>query len=146
MAYKGIFKPQNPSKYMGDPMKICYRSMWERRFMKYCDTTQNVLRWGSEEVVIPYWSPVDRQRHRYFVDFIVEMKTPEGLKTLLIEIKPKKQCSEPKKRSRVTRGYISEVKTWMVNKAKWEAATEAAKTKGWEFKILTEDDLFKKSK
>jgi hypothetical protein len=33
-----------------------------------------------------------------------------------------------------------------VNKAKWEAASEAAKTKGWEFKILTEDDLFKKSK
>jgi hypothetical protein len=68
------------------------------------------------------------------------------VRTLLVEIKPKKQCCEPKKRSKVTRGYITEVKTWLVNKAKWEAASEAAKTKGWEFKILTEDDLFKKSK
>lgn len=146
MAYRGIFKPQNPSKYMGDPTKICYRSMWERKFMKYCDTTPNVLRWGSEEVVIPYWSPVDKRRHRYFVDFIMELKTPDGVKTMLVEIKPKKQCKEPVKKSRVTRSYISEVKTWMVNKAKWEAAHEAATSKGWQFKVLTEDDLFGKQK
>lgn len=144
MAYKGIFKPDNCSKYIGDPTKITYRSMWERKFMKYCDSSSNVLRWSSEEVVIPYMSPLDNKPHRYFVDFLVEIKTPEGIKTWLVEIKPKKQCTEPKKKTKVTRGYITEVKTWVVNKAKWEAAKRVSDAKGWEFKILTEDDLFKK--
>ena len=144
MAYKGFFRPQNASKYMGDPTKITYRSMWERRFMKYCDTSPNVLRWASEEIAIPYISPVDRKPHRYYADFLIEVKTPEGIKTWLIEIKPKKQCSAPEKRSRVTRAYINEVKTWAVNTAKWEAAKQVSQSKGWEFKILTEDDLFKR--
>jgi hypothetical protein len=145
MAYKGSFKPTNPSKYMGNPTQIVYRSMWERRFMKFCDTSPNVLRWSSEEVVIPYVSPIDKKPHRYFVDFLVEIRTPEGIKTWLVEIKPKKQCCEPQKKSRITRGYITEVKTWITNKAKWEAAKRVSEAQGWEFKILTEDDLFRKS-
>jgi hypothetical protein len=98
--------------------------MWERKFMKYCDSSSNVLRWSSEEVVIPYMSPLDNKPHRYFVDFLVEIKTPEGIKTWLVEIKPKKQCTEPKKKTKVTRGYITEVKTWVVNKAKWRQQNE----------------------
>lgn len=129
---------------MGNPTQIMYRSMWERKFMKYCDSSPNILRWASEEIVIPYISPVDRKRHRYYVDFLIEIKTPEGIKTWLIEIKPKKQCAAPEKRSRVTRAYINEVKTWAVNTAKWEAAKQVSQSKGWEFKILTEDDLFKR--
>jgi len=112
--------------------------------MKFCDSSSNVIRWASEEVVIPYMSPVDRKAHRYFVDFLVEVKTPEGIKTWLVEIKPKKQCVEPQKRKRITRGYITEVKTWLTNKAKWDAAKRISDMKGWEFKILTEDDLFRK--
>lgn len=145
MAYKGIFKPQNPSKYMGNPTQIVYRSMWERRFMKYCDNSANVIRWASEEVVIPYYNPLDKKLHRYFVDFLVEIRTPEGVKTWLVEIKPKKQCREPEKKKRVTRGYITEVQTWITNKAKWEAAKRVSDERGWHFKILTEDDLFKKA-
>ena len=112
--------------------------------MKFCDENTNVIRWASEEVVIPYVSPVDKKPHRYFVDFLVEIKTPEGIKTWLVEIKPLKQCKQPEKKSRVTRTYISEVKTWLVNSAKWEAAKRVSQAKGWEFKILTEQDLFKK--
>lgn len=145
MAYKGKFKPNNPSKYIGDPTKIVYRSMWERKFMKYCDNSTNVLRWASEEVVIPYTNPLDKKMHRYFVDFLVEIRTAEGIKTWLVEIKPKKQCREPEKRKRITRGYITEVQTWITNKAKWEAAKQVSAARGWEFKILTEDDLFRKS-
>ncbi len=147
MPYKGYFSPTNPSKYMGNPTQIVYRSMWERRFMKFCDTNQSVLRWGSEEVVIPYISPLDRKPHRYFVDFIVEMKTPEGgIKTMLIEVKPKKQCCQPKKPKRQSRNYICEMQTWITNSAKWKAAKEAAQSRGWEFRVLTEDDLFKNKK
>jgi hypothetical protein len=142
MAYKGKYKPKNPSKYIGDPTKIIYRSLWERKFMVYCDDNEKVISWGSEEVVVPYKSPVDNKMHRYFVDFIIETIQSDGTKKIqLIEIKPKKQCKAPKKKSRVTRRYISEVKRWGVNSAKWKAATEYASDRGWTFIILNEDHL-----
>jgi len=115
--------------------------------MKFCDTSDTVIRWGSEEIAIPYISPIDRKPHRYYVDFILEMKTLDGgVKTLLIEVKPKKQCSQPKKPKRQSRNYIYEMQTWITNSAKWKAAQEAAQSRGWEFKVLTEDDLFKSKK
>lgn len=114
--------------------------------MKFCDTSETVIRWGSEEVVIPYVNPIDRKTHRYYVDFVVEAKTADGsIKTLLVEIKPKKQTQEPKKPKRQSRNYIYEAKTWITNKAKWAAAKSVAESKGWEFRVLTEKDLFKKS-
>ena len=110
--------------------------------MIYCDNEDRILSWGSEEIVVPYMSPIDNRMHRYYVDFIVEVLQKDGTKKIkLIEVKPKKQCSPPKKQQKVTRRYISEVKTWGVNSAKWKAATEFAENKGWEFQILTEKEL-----
>ena len=79
-AYQGKFKPKNPSKYKGDPTNIVYRSSWELKLMMYLDTHPNVLKWGSEEIVIPYESPVDGRMHRYFPDFFVEQINTEGKK------------------------------------------------------------------
>ena len=142
MAYKGKYKPQNPSKYLGDPSKVVYRSLWERRFMVYCDTKDSVLKWGSEEIVVPYVSPIDGKTHRYFVDFIVHLVDKKGkTRTLLIEVKPKKYCSPPEKKSRTTRKYLREVQLWGVNSSKWKAAQEFAEDRGWSFMILTEDHL-----
>ena len=142
MSYKGKFQPKNSQKYNGDPTKIIYRSLWERKFMKFCDDKKNILQWSSEEVIVPYRSPIDNRMHRYYVDFLVTSINRNGIKeTLLIEVKPKRQCKPPKKKSRVTKGYIKEVKAWGINSAKWEAATEYAENKGWKFIILTEDDL-----
>ena len=144
MSYKGKYKPQNPHKYTGNPTNIVYRSLWERKFMVFCDTQESVIEWVSEEVVVPYISPIDNRPHRYYVDFLVTLNRKNGIKeTLLIEIKPKKQCSAPPKRKRVTKSYISEVKTWGVNSAKWKAANEYAENRGWKFKILTEDTLLR---
>ena len=28
--YKGVFRPNNPKKYVGDSRKIIYRSSWEK--------------------------------------------------------------------------------------------------------------------
>ena len=53
MSYKGRFTPKNYKKYKGDPTKVVYRSMWELRFMKYCDKNDSILEWSSEEIVIP---------------------------------------------------------------------------------------------
>jgi hypothetical protein len=145
MSYKGKYKPNNPDKYLGNPNNIVYRSLWERKFMVFCDTNESVLSWGSEEVVVPYISPKDNKRHRYFVDFIVETINKEGQREVtLVEIKPKKQCIEPKEKNKPTRGYLKEVMTYGVNQAKWKAASEFAKDKGWKFKVLTEDNLFSK--
>ena len=146
MAYKGKYKPKNPNKYLGDPTKVVYRSLWERRFMVFCDENDSVISWGSEEVVIPYISPKDNKMHRYYVDFIVETVNKRGFKEVtLIEVKPKAQCKEPEpKGGRKTRRFIREVMRWGVNSAKWKAAREFADNKGWNFKILTEDHLYKK--
>ena len=59
MSYSGKFKPKNYKKYKGDPTRIIYRSLLERRFMVWCDNNENVIEWGSEELQIPYKSPVD---------------------------------------------------------------------------------------
>ena len=145
MSYKGKYRPKNASKYAGDPTKVIYRSLWERRFMVFCDNNESIKAWGSEEIVIPYMSPIDGKIHRYFVDFIVELINKNGKKeVVLIEVKPKAQCKAPEKKNKVTRRYLREVKTWGVNSAKWRAAREFAENRGWEFKIMTEDELYKK--
>ena len=116
--------------------------------MRYLDTTPSVLKWSSEEIVIPYRSPIDGRRHRSFPDFWVRVKTSEGVvKESLIEVKPKAQCSPPKgspPKDRRKRGrFIREVKTWGVNEAKWKAAKAYCDDRKWGWKILTEDALTK---
>ena len=98
MSYKGKYKPSYPKKYKGDPTNIIYRSLWERKFMVYCDNNVNVLEWHSEELAIPYRSPIDNKVHRYFPDFFIKYKDVNGrLRSSLIEIKPIRQCSPPPK-------------------------------------------------
>ena len=138
MAYKGKFRPQNYKKYKGDYTKIIYRSGWELTFMKYLDRQPEVLRWSSEEIIIPYRSPIDGKVHRYFPDFWV--KTSQG--ETLIEIKPKIQTKPPKPKAN-RRRFIREVKTWGVNEAKWKAATTYCEARNWNRQILTEQDITK---
>lgn len=110
--------------------------------MDWLDKNPAIISWASEELIIPYKSPVDNRWHRYFPDFIVKMKTKDGtLKTMILEVKPKKQTIQPEIRKRVTKQYITEVTTWGVNQAKWKAATEYCLDRGWEFKLITEDHL-----
>lgn len=140
---KSIYKPSHPEKYQGNPNNIVCRSSWERRFCHWCDHNENILRWASEEFSIPYVSPVDNRVHRYYPDYLIEVKEKGGkIKKYVVEVKPKKQTKEPKKPDRTTKTYINEVKTYAVNQAKWNAAREFAKDNGVEFLIMTEDDLF----
>ena len=142
MSYKGKYQPINPKKYKGNSQNIVYRSLWERTFMKYCDTNENILEWFSEEIAVPYRSPIDNKIHRYFPDFYIKVKESNGsIKKYIIEIKPKKQTLEPQVQKRKTKGYIYEVYEYAKNQAKWNAAKEWCADKGYEFKVLTEDDL-----
>jgi hypothetical protein len=140
MAYSGTFKPRNPQKYIGDHRKIVYRSTWECRYMDWLDRNDDVMSWASEELIVPYVSPVDGKRHRYFPDFLVKIRTKDGkLKTLMVEIKPLKQSRPPEKRKRFTKQYITEVTTWGVNRAKWKAAIEYCKDRKWEFVVMASE-------
>jgi hypothetical protein len=142
MAYKGKFHPKNPIKYKGDPTNIIYRSLWEMRFMRYLDQHPSVINWASEEVIIPYISPVDKRVHRYFPDFWVRMKSSDGtINNVLIEIKPSGQTKIPQRPEKLTRKFINEARTYSVNQAKWKAAQEFCKDRNWQFKVLTEKEL-----
>ena len=142
MAYSGKYRPVNHRKYKGDPRAVFYRSLWELKFMKWCDNHDHILEWGSEEIVVPYRSPLDGKVHRYFVDFYAKVRNKSGTaKKYLIEVKPKKQTVEPKLPKRKTKRYLTEVTTYITNQAKWEAAREWCADHGLEFIILTEDHL-----
>jgi len=139
---QGTFKPRSPNKYKGDPSKIIYRSSWELKLMMRLDEHPNVIWWKSEELAIPYRSPVDGKLHRYFPDFIVNIKNKQGvIETLMIEVKPSKETKEPKKQTTVTKSYIREVFTWGINSEKWRMAEEYCKDRGWKFCIFTEKEL-----
>ena len=141
-TYKGNYKPTNPQKYRGDPSKIVYRSSWELKLMHKLDNHPDVIWWKSEELAIPYRSPIDGKIHRYFPDFIVHLKNKLGVfETIMIEVKPKKQTQEPKKQEKVTKKYLQEVFTWGVNSAKWKCAEEYCNDRGWKFCLFTEKEL-----
>ena len=142
-SIKSIYKPSHPEKYQGNPNNIICRSSWERRFCYYCDHNSDIVSWASEEFCIKYISPVDNRIHRYFPDYLIKVKEQSGnIKTYVIEVKPKKQTIAPKKKSRITKTYLNECRTYAVNQAKWKAAEEWCKDRLLEFKIITEEDLF----
>jgi hypothetical protein len=138
MFHKRKFIPIFPEKYTGDPTNIIMRSSWETRFASWCDKNPSVLKWNSEETIVPYRCPTDNRIHRYFVDFKITVNTG---KTYIVEVKPAAQTQPPIYPGRQTQRYITESLTFMKNKAKWEAAIEFARDRGWEFKIITEKEL-----
>ena len=141
-THKGYYKPRNPDKYNGDPNNIIYRSSWERMCMVYFDNNPNVLQWGSEEVIVPYRSPIDGRLHRYYPDFLIKVLTSKGdTDTILIEVKPYSQTQPPIVSSRKTKKYINEVATYGINSSKWHFAKEYCKDRGWKFQIITENEL-----
>ncbi len=137
MAYKGKYTVKNKKKYVGDPTKVTYRSLWERNAFRWAESNPQVRAWNSEEVVVPYKCKTDNKLHRYFVDMLIEMTNGE---VILVEIKPKKQ-TRPPKAARKTKKHINEVTTYIKNTSKWNAAQQYAEHKGWKFQIWTEDTL-----
>lgn len=141
-TYKGTYRVEHAAKYKGDITQIVYRSTWELRFMKWCDFNPSVLEWGSETVIIPYISPVDKRVHRYFVDFYMKVLDKSGVtKKYLVEIKPEKFTKPPEKPIKKTKKFIKEVFQYGTNQAKWTAANEFCEDRNMKFIVLTEKDL-----
>ena len=142
MAYSGLYKPLYPKKYRGNPSRIVYRSLWEKKYMKYCDHTSSILEWGSEEIIIPYRSPIDNRVHRYYPDFYIKVLEKSGKTSkYIVEIKPKKQTKPPYGKDKRTVAYKREALTFEKNRAKWNAAEDFCEDSQMKFLILTEDHL-----
>lgn len=142
MKYKGFYRPRHPEKYNGDPNNIIYRSSWELKLMMHLDNHPDVIKWSSEEFSIPYRSPIDGKLHRYFPDFYVKKRNPQGIvESIVIEVKPSIQSKPPTPSKKITRKYLNEVKTYGINSAKWKAAKEFCDLRKWKFIVMTEKEL-----
>ena len=136
---QGIFTPKNQDKFIGS--KAVYRSGLELKFFRFCDDNPNVLEWGSENIIIPYISPLDHRAHRYYVDNYIAIREGSNVIKYLVEIKPSKQTKPPTTKYRKRQHLLYEQKQYVINQAKWKAAKEFCKKKGFTFIILTEKEL-----
>lgn len=140
------FVPKNKEKYVGDVSNIVMRSSWEKRFALWCDNNPSVIKWNSEGTPIQYWHSVDQKHRRYYIDFFIQIKVKDGsIKNMAIEIKPYGETIPPKVPKRKTpkteQRYINECITYQRNQDKWKAAKEWCSNNGFEFIVMTENEL-----
>jgi hypothetical protein len=108
--------------------------------MKYFDSRPDVIRWGSEEIIIPYLSPEDDRVHRYFPDFIVEYIDKQGNRHKeVVEVKPRHESEEAYAKSDRSKAAL------LVNDAKWKAASIYCESRGMKFRVLTERSIFRQA-
>ena len=136
----GEYLVENRTKYVGGKNPT-YRSSWELAFMKMCDAHPNILKWASENVRIPYRSPMDGKYHNYTPDFMIQYTDRSGQTNVeLIEIKPSNQTTMENAKS--SRNQIQVA----INAAKWTAAQERCKRQSIRFKVINEDQIFQTKK
>lgn len=142
------------NKKLGIP--VVYRSSYELKFIEYLEgavQSGKVKRWGSEITAIPYYDSKGK-KHRYFPDFYVELfenldkpDSLDNIRKILLEIKPKNQTKHineqiaGKNLSLRSRKYLTN--TYDINVRKWRAAQELCSQKGIEFKIITENTIWR---
>lgn len=145
--HQGFFRPEHPEKYRGDVSKIVYRSSWEKQFMiKYCDQNDNCLLWSSEEIAIPYFNPIDQKAHKYYIDFFCVLRQGDSTQGVFVEIKPENEQKKPVMpgqlvtEKRLTT-YNEQMRNYIKNLAKWEAAKQFAEQRNMKFLVINEYDL-----
>jgi len=140
---QGTYKVKNMDKYVGKKHPR-YLSSYEYHMFSFLDRSPAVVKWGAEMVVVPYYNEVKKRKARYIVDVYVKYKDKDGnFKEELIEIKPFDQTQPPKRGRKRKDVYMEEMFTYIQNQNKWEAAQKYAEERGWEFRIMTENSLFK---
>lgn len=145
---QGYYTVKNLHKYLGDASEIIYRSSWEQKFFKFLDENPYIIAWSSETIAIPYMKPymkngiITYKPATYYPDIYVEFVDQNGNeRKQIIEIKPKKQTK--KSRSKNTLTKLQENFVYEINMAKWTAAERWCKHNGIEFKIATENSIFR---
>ena len=141
MALRARFIPHNPEKYTGDLEKIFARSSWEITVMKFFDSSSAVIKWGSEEQVIPYLSPIDNRVHEYWPDFFVEYIDKDGnILREIVEVKPRHESEAKYAKSDRSKEALA------VNSAKWKAANAYCESRGMKFRVITEHSIYHQGK
>jgi len=146
---QGFYKIIYPFKYIQPADKTMnkeilpkYRSSWELKFFKFCDSNPLIYKWSSEPFAIPYFNPVDGKMHRYFVDGYIEFKSGDKF---IVEVKPFSQTKPPvqpkRKTEKAMQKFNFDVSTFLINSAKWDAAKIFAAKNNLKFIILTEKEL-----
>jgi hypothetical protein len=134
---QGVYKVTNPLKYVGK-REPRYRSGWELAFMRFLDSNDHILQWASESIVIPYRHPLTGKMTNYVPDFLITYRTRDNrMCAEVIEIKPKKQSVLESKASARDRAVVA------INYSKWDAATKWCRRQGLQFRVITEDDIFR---
>ena len=144
----GLYKCKNSNKYIGDSNAIIYRSSYELKFCQFCDTSDSVIKWSSEPFSIPYFNEFDNKKHSYFIDFYAKIFNELQGKPIdyLIEIKPSAKLKKPKRPKKATpkklKTFNESAIEYIRNMSKFSAAKLYASSIGYEFKIITELQLF----
>lgn len=153
--HQGWYPLSNPQKYIKpadgymqstklyeNKIYVQYKSSLEKNAIRYADLNPKIVKWSQEPFCIEYIKPIDHKQHRYFIDMYLEFVN--GSK-VIIEIKPFNQTIPPKKPTKITgkimENYKESVITYIINRAKWQAANNFATRKGLKFIILTEKQL-----
>ena len=140
-SLKGNFRPLNKEKYVGESPPM-FKSKLEQKMMYLLDKSPHVISWSYERIIIPYVDITSNRKRNYYMDFKVVMDTKNGPKTFLIEVKSKKETIKPiNTKRKKPENFKKEMETYIRNTCKWKAASKSAKSRGWEFRIFTEDQL-----
>lgn len=136
---QGRFVCKFPEKYIGDPGNIIYRSQLEFNFFRYADFNKNIIKWGSENIIIPYYDKTTNKTRKYYIDIYIEYINSENkIDKAIIEIKPLSQVNPPNPRGKNSNKRLLE---YIKNTCKWNAAKVYAKSKNINFHIFTEKEL-----
>lgn len=136
-----LYTPENIEKYKGN-VPIVMRSRMERKFAEWCDRHPRILMWSSETVTVPYYNPVKKRKATYYPDFIVKLRTNDGDKIYVIELKPESQTVKPKYSKR--KSLLNEQMVYLINQAKWQACESFCSKYGYKFMVITNESLNKK--
>ena len=126
---------------------VLYKSSYELQAFRFADSNPAIVKFSVEPFNIKYLKPSTGKIHRYYIDMYLEFKNSQKF---LVEIKPFSETQPPKPPKKSTQKalmtYNKACVTFSTNTAKWEAAKKFASEKGMKFIILTERELFDKSK
>lgn len=138
---QGFMIPKKPLKCINimetnEPQPIVYRSGWEKQFAEWCDSTDAIIRWGSEIIRILYKDPIKNKMSFYTPDFYLEyLDNEKKLRKVLVEIKPLKETTLKESSDGYDKLMVAK------NSMKWASAIEYCKKRGIEFKVMHERNL-----
>ena len=101
--HNGNYIPKNKDKVLklNSEGGIYYRSSWEKKIMIYLDLNESIIKWGAENLAIPYQmthfekGDLKVKGHCYYPDFYYEIKSKDGtIKTVVAEVKPKSEYND----------------------------------------------------